>query len=170
LAQTSVGQMKVVSQSIGWGAGVLAGAGAGIAAALACVAVELVLRARVPPTNPTAWSAFVAGVLGGIVYAGLSRVVSRPALALWIVSLAVATVDSIFIIALPLPAGPNPKIGIPIVGLMVPLRQAAALLGMGHLGDRHFPAEYLVNVTAIHYVTAVAVSLLVPWWAGRKTQ
>src|ERR1700730_14473423 len=160
--------MKVVRQSVGWGAGVLAGAGAGIAAALACVVLVLVLR-EAPPPNYTAWSAFVAGVLGGIVYAGMSRMVNRPALALWIISLTLATVDSLMIIALPLPEGPNPKIGIPIAGLIVPLRQAAALVGMGHFSDRHFPASFLVNVTAIHYATAVAVSLLVPWWAGRKT-
>jgi hypothetical protein len=168
LAQTIVNQMKTVHQGVGWGAGVLAGAGAGIVAALACVVLVLVLREAPPPTY-TAWSAFVAGVLGGVVYAWMSRVVSRPALALWIISLGLATVDSLMIIALPLPAGPAPKIGIPAAGLIVPIRQAAALVGMGQFSDRHFPAAFLVNVTIIHYVTAVAVALLVPWWARRRT-
>jgi hypothetical protein len=167
LAQTAVGHAQGGRQSVGWGAGVLAGAVAGIAAALACVVLVLVLREAPPPTY-TAWSAFVAGVLGGLVYAWMSRVVSRPALALWIISLGLATVDSLMIIALPLPAGPSPKIGIPAAGLIVPIRQAAALVGMGQFSERHFPAAFLVNVTAIHYVTAIAVALVVPWLARRR--
>ena len=53
---------------------------------------------------------------------------------------------------------------------MVPLQQAAALLGIGHFTNEHFPAKYLVSDTLLHYVTAVAVSILVPLWAGRKTR
>src|SRR5690242_6723873 len=131
--------MTAGRQDVGWGAAVLAGAGAGRAAALACVAVEVVFRARVPPPTYAAWSAFAAGVMGGIVYAGMSQLVSRPARALLGISLVLATIDSLMIITLPFPAGPNPKIGIPIVGLIVPIRQAAALVGMGRLSNRHYP-------------------------------
>lgn len=153
---------------VGWGAGLLAGVGAGIVAAVACLAVNAVFHARIPPADATAWSAFVAGVLGGILYAWLSRITSRPALTLWIVTLALATIDSILIITQPFPVGAGPLFGIPIWGLMVPLRQAAALLGIGHFTNEHFPANYLVSDTLLHYVTAVAVSILVPLWAGRK--
>ena len=126
-------------------------------------------EARIRGDSATAWSAFVAGVVGGIVYAGLSRVVSRPVMSLWILAPTLATIDSVFIAVLPFPAGSNPPIGVPIYGLIVPVRQAAALLGIGHFGEHHFPAASLAAVTAVHYVTAVAVALLVPWWAGRKT-
>ena len=118
--------------------------------------------------DATAWSAFVAGVLGGLLYAWLSRITSRPALTLWIVTLALATIDSILIITQPFPAGAGPLFGIPIWGLIVPLKQAEALLGIGHFTNEHFPARYLVSDTLLHYATAVAVSIVVPWWAGRK--
>ena len=148
----------------------MAGVGAGIVAAVACLAVNAVFRTRIPPADATAWSAFVAGVLGGLLYAWLTRITSRPALTLWIVTLALATIDSILIITQPFPAGAGPLFGIPIWGLMVPLEQAAALVGIGHFTGQRFPANYLVSTTLLHYVTAVAVSILVPWSAGRKTR
>ena len=146
----------------------MAGAGAGIVAALACLAVNAVFHARIPPADTTAWSALVAGVLGGLLYAWLSRITSRPALTLWIVTLVLATIDSILIITQPFPAGAGPVFGIPIWGLTVPLKQAAALLGIGHFTGDRFPADSLVSDTLLHYVTAVAVSILVPLWARRK--
>ena len=158
------------SEVVGWGSGLLAGVGAGIVAAVACLAVNAVFRTRIPPADATAWSAFVAGVLGGLLYAWLSRITSRPALTLWIVTLALATIDSILIITQPFPAGAGPLFGIPVWGLIVPLKQAEALLGIGHFTNEHFPANYLVSDTLLHYVTAVAVSILVPLWAGRKTR
>ena len=148
----------------------MAGVGAGIVAAVACLAVNAVFRTRIPPADATAWSAFVAGVLGGLLYAWLSRITSRPALTLWIVTLVLATIDSILIITQPFPVGAGPLFGIPIWGLMVPLEQAAALVGIGHFTDQRYPAKYLVSTTLLHYVTAVAVSILVPWSAGRKTR
>ena len=156
------------SEVVGWGSGLLAGVGAGIVAAVACLAVNAVFRTRIPPADATAWSAFVAGVLGGILYAWLSRITSRPTLTLWIVTLALATIDSILIITQPFPAGAGPLFGIPVWGLIVPLKQAEALLGIGHFTNEHFPARYLVSDTLRHYATAVAVSIVVPWWAGRK--
>lgn len=110
----------------------------------------------------------MAGVLGGLLYAWLSRTAARPALALWIISLALATIDSLLIATLPLPAGSSAPLGIPIVGLVVPVKQVLALIGIAHFGTRRFPAPSLPADAAVHYVTAVVVSLLVPWWAGRK--
>ena len=156
------------SEVVGWGSGLLAGAGAGIVAALACLAVNGIFHATIPPADATGWSAFVAGVLGGLLYAWLSRITSRPALTLWIVTLVLATIDSILIITQPFPAGTGRVFGIPLWGLMVPLRQAAALLGIGHFTGDPFPANYLFSDTLLHYVTAVAVSILVPLWARRK--
>jgi hypothetical protein len=149
----------------GWGMSLIAGIGAGIIAALVGLGLEYATGARLPPHLATAWSAFVAGVLGGLLYGGLSRITSRPVPALWIITLVLATIDSLLIITQALPEGQTSVAGIPIVGLMVPLRQAAALAGLGHFSARHFPREFLPVDTAVHYTTAVVVSLLVPWWA-----
>ena len=158
-----MGAANRASAAVGWGAGLLAGIGAGIVAALACVMTQVLMRADIPPYVQTAGSAFAAGVLGGLGYAWLSRLFSRPALALWVISLALATLDSIFVARLPFASGPNPPRWIPIVGLVAPLKQLAALVGIGHFGERRFPAAYLPADTMIHYVAAIAVSLLVPW-------
>jgi hypothetical protein len=123
------------------------------------------MHASLPPRVPTIWSAFVAGILGGILYSWLGRIVRRPTAALWAITLVVATIDSLLIAILPGPSGRDPSIGIPIVGLTTPLRQLLALVGIGHLGTRHFPAQYLLAFTITHYITAASVSLLVPWWA-----
>jgi len=152
----------------GWGASIIAGAGAGVVAAMASVAAEIAMHAQAPPLVPTIWSAFVAGVLGGILYGVLGRVVRRPEVALWVIALVVATIDSLLIATLPFPSGPSPKIGIPVGGLEAPLRQLLALVGIGHLGTRHYPAQYLPAATATHFITALAVSLIVPWWAKPK--
>jgi hypothetical protein len=50
-------------------------------------------------------------------------------------------------------------------GLVTPVRQMLALIGVRHFGTRRFPQEYLTVVTVIHYISAVAVAVLVPWWA-----
>ena len=151
-----------------WGTSVLAGIGAGAVAAMACVGTEIALHSALPPRVPTLWSAFVAGILGGVLYAWLARVVRRPEAALWAIALVIATIDSLLVAFLPAASGRGPSIGIPIVGLVAPLRQLLALVGIGHLGTRHFPASSLLAFTATHYITAVTVSLLVPWWARQK--
>ena len=161
-------QAKRARQSVGWGAGLLAGAGAGIVAGLVAAATVIVTHSSLPPAVPTAWSASVAGILGGLVYAWMSRITTRPALALWIITLVLATIDSIFIAVLPFPEGSGTLFGIPIVGLIVPIRQGLALIGIGHFGQHHYPGSDLAAATATHYITAVVVSLLVPRWAGRK--
>ncbi len=149
----------------GWGISLIAGIGAGIIAALVTVGLEFATGARLPPHTPTAWSAFVAGVLGGLLYGWLGRITRRPVLALWIITLVLATIDSLLIITQPFAEGATSPFGLPIIGLMVPLRQAAALVGLGHFTQRHFPRESLPIDTVVHYATAVVVSLLVPWWA-----
>jgi hypothetical protein len=160
----AVGQSKPRAVP-GWGRCLLAGAGAGLVGALASVAVEVAMHAPLPPRLPTLWSAFVAGVLGGLLYGVLTRAVRRPVAALWGLALALATIDSLLTATLPFAAGPNPSLGIPIVGLVVPLRQVLALAGIGHLGTRSFPKAWLAADTMTHYATAVAASILVPWWA-----
>lgn len=152
----------------GWGVSIRAGAIAGAVAALASVGAEIVMHAQAPPRVATLWSAFVAGILGGILYAWLGRVVRRPVEALWAITLGVATVASLLVAKLPGASGPNPSLGIPIVGLTAPLRQLLALVGLAHFGTRYFPARYLPADATTHYITAVAVSVLVPWWVKTK--
>ena len=159
-------QAQRIAAVPGWGMSIIAGIGAGIVAALVTLGLEFVTGAKLPPHVPTAWSAFAGGVLGGLLYAWLSRLVDRSTTWLWVITLVLATIDSAFIIFLPLPAGPSP-VALPIVGLIVPLRQLAALVGIGHLGDRHFPSMYLAADTLLHYATAVAASLVAPALAKR---
>jgi len=165
--------MAVQSQVAGTGTRIevtslVAGMVAGAVAAVVSVGGQLAMGLRYPEAPETAWSAFVAGIAGGLLYAVLVRLVRHPARALWAVSLGVATLDSLLIIALPLPAGHGPHLGIPIVGLVVPVRQMAALVGLGHLGTRHFPAALLPADTVLHYIPAAAVAMLVPWLAGTR--
>jgi hypothetical protein len=163
------GETSQIGAGPGWGISVLAGAGAGVAAAFAAVGIEAAMHSPLPPRTATLWSAFVAGVLGGIVYAWLGRMSRRPATWLWAISLTIATIDSLLIADVPLPSGRGPSVGIPIAGLLVPLRQLLTFLGIGHLGIRYFPKQYLSVSILTHYVTAVAVSALVPLWVrGRR--
>ena len=155
------------THAVGWGVGVLAGLGAGIVAAAATAATSL-LGGRLPPAVPAAWSGFVAGIVGGLVYAWLTRITDRPVTVLWILTLVLATADSLLIALLPLPSGSASLFGIPIIGLLVPIKQVLALVGIGHFAAFRFPARALVTDAAMHYVTAVAVSLFVPRWAGAK--
>lgn len=60
-----------------------AGVGAGIVAALGSVSVQLAMGVRIAPLPEIAWSAFVAGIAGGLLYRVLARVARRPILALW---------------------------------------------------------------------------------------
>jgi hypothetical protein len=145
---------------------VAAGIGAGIVAALGSVGVQLVMGVRIAPLPEIAWSAFVAGIAGGLLFRVLVGVAPRPILALWVVSLGIATLDNLLIASLPLPGGREPSLGIPIDGLLIPLRQIAALGGIGHFAARFFPTGKLPADMLMHYVPAVAVAVLVPWWAG----
>jgi len=121
---------------------------------------------RIAPLPEIAWSALVAGIAGGLVYRVLTRVAQRPIRALWVVSLGIATLDNLLIALLPLPGGHEPHLGIPIDGLLIPLRQVSALAGFGHFSTRFFPVWKLPADMLMHYVPAVAVAALVPWLAG----
>jgi len=138
-----------------------------VVAAAAAVLTSL-LGGRVPPPVPTACSALLAGIVGGLVYVWLTRAVSRPVAVFWSVTLVLATVDTLLIALLPLPVGSASLWGAPIIGLTVPIKQVLVLAGVGRFGARHFPSRFLLTDTVMHYVTAVAVSLLVPRWAGRN--
>ena len=119
-------------------------------------------RVERPPSLATIGSAFVAGLLGGLLYVGLTRFLVHPVRALWILVLLLATVDSVLIAILPGAAGLTPRFLFPLAGLMAPIRQIAALIGLGQCGARRFPAQYLVPNTTIHYVTAACVAFVVP--------
>ena len=150
-----------------WAAGLLAGAGAGIVAALACLTAGHLMGSPLPPSVPAAGSAFAAGLLGGVLYVWLCRFTSRPWLTFAILTLLFATIDSLLIYKLPLPDVIETPPGVPIYGLLVPLRQVAALLGMGHQGHDYFPAASLPADAVMHFVTALVIILLVPLWATR---
>lgn len=140
-----------------------AGVGAGILAAAVSVGVTGVLHAPVPSSSSTAASALTAGVLGGLLYTWLSQTVRSPVLALWVTSLAVATANSVIVARLPFPAFPDVPSRVPLpIGLLVPLTQIAALVGIGRFTAQHFPAAYLSVAITQHYVTAVVVSFVVP--------
>jgi len=145
-----------------------AGVAAGVVAALGSVGVQLAVGVHIASLKEIAWSAFVAGVAGGLIYRVLVGVARRPILALWTVSLGIATLDNLLIAFVPLPGGHEPHLGIPIDGLLIPLRQLAALAGFGHFAARFFPAWKLPADMVMHYVPAVAVAALVPWLAGSR--
>jgi len=147
---------------VGWGTGLVAGAVAGLGAAVASAIIRVVFHAVLPPLIPTVGSAVVAGLGGGLLYAGLTRFHDHPVRALWISVLVLATVDSILVAYLPAAAGPVPRYLFPIAGLMFPIRQVAALIGLGQFGTGRFPAQYLFANTVIHYVTAAGVAVVVP--------
>jgi hypothetical protein len=149
-------------QRIGWGTGLLAGAVAGILAAVASAIIRAVFHATLPPLIPTIGSAFVAGLVGGLLYAGLTRFLDCPVGALWILVLLLATVDSILVAILPVAAGRTPPFLFPLAGLIFPIRQLTALTGLGQFGTGRFPAQFLFANTVIHYVTAVSVAFVVP--------
>jgi hypothetical protein len=146
-----------------------AGLLAGSAGALASVGAELVLGVRFPLLSDTAMSAFLAGLGGGLLYAVLVAIARRPISVLWILAFGIATVDSLLIALLPLPAGPGLGAGTPFDGLVVPIAQIGALLGLGRFGTTHFPAAYLPADAVLHYIPAFAVALIVPRLAAPST-
>jgi hypothetical protein len=145
-----------------------AGLVAGGVGALSSVGAELVLGVRFPLLSDTAMSAFLAGLGGGLLYAVLVVITRRPISALWWLTLGIATVDSLLIALLPLPAGPGLGAGTPFDGLVIPIEQMGALLGLGHFGTTHFPTAYLPADAVLHFIPALAVAGLVPRWATRS--
>ena len=162
-----IAQRRIVGNSATL-ASLTAGLAAGAAAAAAVAAAQLLMGLRDPGIRESAWSAFIAGIAGGILYDALARAVRNPARALWVASLSIAALDSLLVILLPLAAGHDPHLAIPISGLVVPIRQMAALVGLGRFGARHFPTALLPADTFLHFIPAVAVGALVPWLAGPR--
>ncbi len=151
-----------------WRAALTAGGAAGAVAAVAGLGLEAVTHSQLPPRIPTMWSAWGAGILGGILYGVLVRVTRRPVAWLWALTLGIATIDTLLVTTLPLPAEEGPRFEFPIIGLTVPFRQLLALVGIGHFSTFHLPGWSFAMYTIVHYITAVAVALLVPWWAGPR--
>jgi hypothetical protein len=147
----------------------LAGLLAGGVGALSSVGTELALGVHFPLLTDTAFSAFIAGLAGGLLYAVLVAMVRRPVALLWILTLGAATVDSLLIALLPLPAGPGLRAGMPFDGLVIPIEQIGALVSLGRFGTAHFPATYLPADMLLHYIPALAVAVLVPRWAASST-
>jgi hypothetical protein len=147
---------------VGWTTGLLAGVVAGLVAAVSSAIVRAVFHATLPPIIPTIGSAFVAGLGGGLLYAALARFLDYPVRGLWILVLLLATVDSVFVAILPAAAGRTPPFLFPLAGLIFPIRQVAALVGLEQFGTGHFPAQFLFANTVIHYVTATSVAVVVP--------
>jgi len=79
-------------------------------------------------------------------------------------SVGLATTDSFLIATLPLAFDSGSLLGIPIVGLVIPFRQALPLLGMDRFAPvRTIFAEAVMPAnTAMHYVCAVMLLLRVP--------
>ncbi len=140
----------------------LAGIGAGIVAGLINVAILLLTHSHIPPIRATFGSCVLAGGLAGLVYALWTRISPRPVAALWITTLLVATIDTVLIFALPFPTGER-RLGLGgIAGIVTPLLQILALFGIGHFGRGHMPASFLGIYAVIHYVSAIATSVLIP--------
>lgn len=150
----------------GWGRAILAGGGAGFVAGLIAVGTRAVMHAAEPRPIPIVWAAVISGIIGGILYGWLTRATHRPVAILWLLTLAAATVDGILIAWFPLASGPGPRTGLPLTGLVAPLRQLGALVGIGHFGTRHFNAASLPFDIVCHYEVAIVVAALVPWWSG----
>ena len=147
----------------------IAGIGAGAAAGLVNIGLLTLTHARIPPVVATGWSSVVAGVLGGLVYALWSRISPRPAAALWLTSLLVATIDTIVIFALPFPTAGRHLGLAPLAGIVTPLLQILALAGIGGSSPGHMPTSFLGIYLEVHYLTAIVVSGLIPIFARPKS-
>src|SRR5437879_11862888 len=95
-----------------------AGIGAGAVAAVGSIGIQLATGVHIASLPEVAWSAFVAGIAGGLLYWVLAHVVRRPIPALWGVSLGIASLDNLLIALLPLPAGDEPPPGVPLDSLL----------------------------------------------------
>lgn len=151
--------------SVGYGRAFLAGIAGGIVAAVACMAVRGILGAPFPPAQATMGSAFVAVVLGALLYAWASHVTNRPGLTLWVTSLALANLMNILVVTFPIPVSRLSPTVLPVAGLVFYLQQIGAVVGLGKFASMHASGPFVPTVIVLHYVTAVIASLLIPWWA-----
>jgi hypothetical protein len=154
---------------VSFAAALAAGIGAGAAAGLVNVGVVVMLHARLPPLMATAGSSVFAGALGGLVYWAATRITVRPVPALWVTSLLAATADTIIVFTLPFPTAERDVHIAPLAGIVTPLLQILALVGVGGSSPGHLPANTQPAYLAVHYATAIIVSLLVPAFARMKS-
>src|SRR5437879_8155906 len=96
-----------------------AGIGAGAVAAVGSIGIQLATGVHIASLPEVAWSAFVAGIAGGLLYWGLADVVRRPIPALWGVGLGVAEIDDVLICVRRLQRGNGVAIGDVSNGLIV---------------------------------------------------
>ena len=157
------------STRVSFGAALAAGIGAGAAAGLVNVGLVVMLRAHLPPLIATGGSSVFAGALGGLVYWVGTRITTRPVAALWLTSLLVATADTVVVLTLPFPTAERYVHIAPLAGIVTPLLQILALVGVGGSSSGHLPANARPAYLAVHYATALVVSLFVPALARMKS-
>ena|GEM_PF-1077827 len=146
-----------------------AGTAAGIASGLINLGLLLLTHSHIPPLRATVGSCVLAGAFAGLVYAMWTRISTRPVAALWVTSLLVATIDTVVIFMLPFPTAGR-RLGLaPLSGIVTPLLQILALAGIGGFGRGHMPASYHGIYLAVHYITAVVISALIPVFARSKS-
>ena len=142
-----------------------AGIGAGAAAGLIDIGLLELTHSRIPPALGTAGSSVAAGLLGGLVYAMWSRISPRPVPALWLTCLLVATLDTVVLFTLPYPTAGRHLGLAPLAGIVTPLLQIFALFGIGGSSPMRLPSSLHGIYLAVHYLTAIVVSLLIPVFA-----
>jgi hypothetical protein len=138
-------------------------------AGLVNLGLLLLTRSHIPPLQATVGSSVVAGAFAGLVYAVLTRISPRPAAALWLTSLLVATIDTMVIFVLPFPTAGRHLGLAPLAGIVTPLLQILALFGIGGFSSGHMPTSFLGIYLWVHYLTAIVVSALIPVFARPKS-
>jgi hypothetical protein len=149
---------------------VIAGIGAGAAAGAVNIGLLALMHARLPPVEATGVSSLVAGGLAGIMYWAWTRLSTRPVAALWITSLVIATVDTAVVFALPFPTAAR-HIRVPgLAGLVTPVLQMLALVGIGGSAPAHLPSAARPAYVVVHYVTAAIASWFIPLIVRPRTR
>lgn len=160
-------QLEHGRRRIGIGRALAAGAAIGLLAAALDVAEVAVLGAKSPPALASAGAGFAAGVLGSLVYWWFARSLRRPDAALWITTIALATAIGVLEVTLPAAAG---GVGwLPLAGLIAPLKQLGAAIGLLHFGAGHFPAAFVRVTVPMNYIPAILVAGLMPRWTRAST-
>jgi hypothetical protein len=144
------------------------GIGAGAAAGIINILVLVLSHSNLPPVTATGGSCLVAGALGGLAYALWSRVTPYPAAALWVTALVIAAIDTIVLFTLPFPTAARHVHMPALAGLVTPALQILAVFGAGGFSRMHMPASLHNIYIAVHFVTAIVVSLLVPAFVRRR--
>jgi hypothetical protein len=148
----------------------VAGIGAGAAAGVVNIGLLALMHARLPPAEATGGSSVVAGGLAGIMYWAWTRLSTRPVAALWVTSLLIATVDTAVVFALPFPTAARHIRVRGLAGLVTPVLQMLALVGIGGSAPAHLPGAVRPAYVVVHYATAAIVSLLIPLIVRPRTR